>query len=487
MVVRARCSAIRGSRVVWAALLVIQCAVIAACTLQSYSPRPLAPQAIIQDLRSRTLDDPQLREFMAAHKAAQSAWPRGKWDLSALTLAAFYFHPDLDVSRAKLIAARAAQRSAVAKPPVGLEFLPEIIRPAAGKAPWALGFVLELPLLGGDRRLARVEQAQAQASVARIDGASAAWQVRSQLREALRQFHSAGREVELAQQEAAARQEIVRLLEKRLAAGVAAHSEISNARMAQTGADQRVAAAQSKMEHAVPRIAAAVGISAEHLSAKQWDLAVFATAAPLVSIDARALEDAAFANRADVQRELGQYLASEAELKEEIVKQYPEFRLKPAYQRDQGDNRFGIGLGLTLPLPHGNEGPIGEALARRELQARRALALHAQVLAQVQAAVAQYRGALRQLALARRALTQHAERARAMERQFGRGAADRLELAQAKLEVLVARGAEQAALDDIQRVVGLVEDAVQRPFDGSAELTFDPDAVGHRAKTAEGM
>jgi hypothetical protein len=45
------------------------------------------------DFETRTLDD-GLRQFLESNNAGAD-WPRTNWDLNALTLAAFYYHPDL--------------------------------------------------------------------------------------------------------------------------------------------------------------------------------------------------------------------------------------------------------------------------------------------------------------------------------------------------------------------------------------------------------
>jgi len=63
-----------------------------------YKPQPLNPAATLSTLEARSTTDQQLRAFLQTNHVALTDPPR--WDLRALTLTAFYFHPDLDDARA---------------------------------------------------------------------------------------------------------------------------------------------------------------------------------------------------------------------------------------------------------------------------------------------------------------------------------------------------------------------------------------------------
>ena len=64
-----------------------------------YHAQPVDPVARAQAFSSRRLDDPALRAFVETSAVVPpAAWPPASWDLDTLTLAAFYFQPDLDVA-----------------------------------------------------------------------------------------------------------------------------------------------------------------------------------------------------------------------------------------------------------------------------------------------------------------------------------------------------------------------------------------------------
>lgn len=67
-----------------------------------YRPQPLDAEKRAEDFNHRSLADEGLRAFIQTNlSAALPDWPRAAWNLETCTLAAFYFHPDLDVARAR--------------------------------------------------------------------------------------------------------------------------------------------------------------------------------------------------------------------------------------------------------------------------------------------------------------------------------------------------------------------------------------------------
>src|SRR3990170_2000947 len=89
-------------------VLALSAALALASGCAHYLPKPLAPAKAMSALETRSLDDPGLQEFIARNSPGLAKeWPRPRWALPALTLAAFYYHPDLDVARAKWGASRA--------------------------------------------------------------------------------------------------------------------------------------------------------------------------------------------------------------------------------------------------------------------------------------------------------------------------------------------------------------------------------------------
>ena len=82
-----------------------------------YRPKPLTPAGAMNTLESRSLADSGLRAFLSTNSPPLAKeWPRSSWDLSALALAAFYYHPEMEMAQANLAAAEAAVITAGARP-----------------------------------------------------------------------------------------------------------------------------------------------------------------------------------------------------------------------------------------------------------------------------------------------------------------------------------------------------------------------------------
>jgi len=126
----------------------------------------------------------------------------------------------------------------------------------------------------------------------------------------------------------------------------------------------RPAALQSKQAHtreaqkmsgeARATLAGAVGVSVHALDAARISLQVWTPLPP--HPNERTLRRAALLRRSDVLAALAEYAATEAALRLEIAKQYPDVHLGPGYSYDQGQDKWTIGFSATLPIFDQNRG-----------------------------------------------------------------------------------------------------------------------------------
>ena len=139
--------------------------------------------------------------------------------------------------------------------------------------------------------------------------------------------------------------------------------------------------------------------------------------------------------------------------------------MNPGYEYDQGDNKWGLGLSLELPLLNHNQGPIAEAEARRAESAAKFNALQARVLSEIEQAVAGYRAAAKKAEAADALNHELAGQSRSAQALLDAGEISRLEFAQRQLEFTTAALAQLAALVSAQAALGDLEDAMQSPGD----------------------
>src|ERR1051326_824962 len=432
-----------------------------------FESRPISPAQRAAQLESRRLDDAGPREVLERKLANElETWPPKAWDFKTLTLAAFYFHPSLDVARAQWSAAQAAVRTAGGRPNPTLNLVPGYDFSAAnGVSPWIPFVSVDVPVETAGKRGRRLAKAAHLSESARLNLATVAWQVRSNVRGNLLDFTLADRRAALLENQLQAQEQIVKLLEQRLALGAISQTELTAARIGLNKTRIDLGDAQSKRGDARARLAASVGVSAGALEGVRLSAEFAAdSAGQLTSADARRI---ALQGRSDVLGALADYAAAEAELRLQMAKQYPDVHLSPGYQYDQGDNKWTLGITFELPLLNQNQGPIAEARARREESAARFTELQARVIGEIDRAGAAYRAAREQTAVPDVLLDAARRQERSAEAQLQAGIADRLDRLNTQLELGVAALAQLDGRAKLQQSIGALEDALQQPIDSA--------------------
>lgn len=454
---------------------------LAACALQSYQPAPVDTAAAASAYLKRSIDAPELKAYMLSHGHPESDWPVRRWGLDELTLLAFYYHPDLEVARA-----RAAEARAQAQP--ALQRLPWGVKPAVAyhsqkqdysDSPWSLGFELEIPLGGSSRREAVLERAQYLADAAELEVGNTAWRVRSQVRSRMVEVQAAQERAALLEREMEARRALVALLERRLEAGYAASTEVAAARLRLYEAQGALAVEQTAAARALGELAAALGVPIETTSAMQLDFASLDTLPDALS--ERDARGEALRNRVDMRQRLLEFSAADAEVKLEIARQYPTVSLRPGYLWDQGDNVWLLAVDLFAPPLLGNAAAIDVAQARRETAAQIALRDQAAIIAETDTALAAYRQSVAGARSARQASVTQLARSQQMQKQFDAGYADRIDAIQSRLEAAVVERNIADARSGAQRAQGRLEDALQRPLSGGPLPAYSPPAPAEAA------
>lgn len=435
----------------------------------TFTPAPIEPATLLRSFEARTLDGAEVQAYVAAHRGqARAATPIRTWDLATLTLAAFYFSPELDVARARSTTIGAAQQTAARRPNPSLQ-IPFIYtgNPKPGESPYTLGLGLDIPIETAGKRGYRIDQARQRSIAARLDVGNVAWQVRSRLRTHLLDLYAARRRAAVLERLVQARRQVVEMLDKRLAVGAASAPQASLARTALDQGRLDLARTAQQIVDAQAAAAATIGLPLAALARAVIRLDAFEVVDPALP-DATARAQAVL-NRADVVSALAGYEASQSALQLEIANQYPDIHIGPGYTYDAGAHKFALSLGgIALPVFDRNQGPIAEAEARRAEAAARLDALQARAAGAAEGAAQNYRATLASLGLAQGLLAAQQRQRTATLEAFRAGAQDRLALTLGEAEFLAATLAHQDAMLQLQRSIGRLEDAMQAPLTAAA-------------------
>jgi outer membrane protein TolC len=167
----------------------------------------------------------------------------------------------------------------------------------------------------------------------------------------------------------------------------------------------------------------------------------------------------------------------------EIAKQYPDIHLNTGYEYDQGLQKWGLlGFGVELPLLNHNEGPIAQAEARRKQASARFEVLQAKVIAEIDRALAVYEVAAKSRAGAEALLATQRKQQEVVEQQLKAGAADRLDVLTAQIELAASELVLQDSQTKLHQALGALEDAVQRPLANWPDLEQGRDAQAKQEK-----
>ncbi|MBI3875661.1 MAG: TolC family protein [Verrucomicrobia bacterium] len=424
-----------------------------------------------------------MRAFIEKQTGGKVKWSParqfGNWTLEQFTLAAFFYHPSLDVARAQLEAAKAAEISAGARPNPTASLSPgynfSTVNAAPNLSHWFPGVDVDVPIETAGKRGLRMTLARHRTEVARLNLYSTAWKVRANVRDSVVQHDYQRRLAIELDGKLGAQKQLLDLLEERFKAGAISQGELSSVRVAYEKTKLEVSLAGESSRDSLNRLAAAIGVPpraedyvfGNPIHAPRWP--------ELTNVLSTAVKQAALQNRADLRAALAEYAATQAALQLEIAKQYPDIHLGSGYQWDQGDNKWTIlKLSLDLPLFNRNQGAIAEARARREEAAARFIELQAQAIADIGRTMTTFQIAYGRSKTTTAAYEALKQQGKFLEAQMKAGAADAVDLAQLRIEQASTAMILAEVNYRAEVVIGQLEDALQLPLDPAVKLGVGP-------------
>lgn len=335
--------------------------------------------------------------------------------------------------------------------------------------PWQAGLGAGLPLDYGGVRRARLNRADVAVLIARHDLAEVVWAERMAARSSLIDLLVARMRAPLLTRQAAIRAAILDAAETRLRAGEGGAIERDSARIAARQAQRALEDNRAAMADASARLAATLGLPLAALADFGWD--DFARPAPAAPVPDAPEARRAVVSRADVLRSVAAYDQSEADLRGELARQYPQVTLQPAMTWAGGPVTVPFGLGLSMPSWDGNRATIRAALARREAAGAAIHTAIANALGAIEAAAQESRAARAALDHVRQgewpaamAAARRADQRRAM------GETGRIEALTLQAGALDAELTMADALGRVQRADAALENALRRPLSGPEML-----------------
>lgn len=215
-------------------------------------------------------------------------------------------------------------------------------------------------------RAARLTRADVAVLIARDDLAETIWAERMAARASLIDGLIARRRQALLTHQVALREQILQALDARLHAGEGTAIERDTARIALRQTQRALEDTRWLAADARARLATTLGLPQAALAGVEFQWDDFADPQANAPVPDAALAHRAVVSRADVLRSVAAYDQSEADLRGELARQYPQVTLQPSMTWAGGPMTLPFGLGLSMPSWDRNRATIRAAVARRE-------------------------------------------------------------------------------------------------------------------------
>lgn len=436
-----------------------------------YNPQPVMSAGAVQARAVRTLD-PALLDRTVRTIAPRAEASGAKLDRLSLFAAILVLDPKVEAARAAIETAKAQARASRKAPGPVLTLTSEYANDPATRSPWLLGGAIDMPIDAGGRRAARLTAADSAVLVARYGFAETLWAERMAVRRALADRMIAQRQAELADSMTVLRVRQVAVVERRVAAGAAARTELVQAQLAQASAQRLASDAAERRIQADRAISGLLGLPETALAAFEfrWDSFDTPIPDPLAALapDAKAQ---AITARSNVLKALAAYDQSEASLRGEVARQFPAIVVSPGYTWERGLVKLPLSIGLALPPLDLNRAAIAAATAKRIEAGKQIESEIAGAAATLDTAIAERRQAMAMLERIRSVDLPGALRLAAQaDAELRHGSIDTGEWAIAQIGVLQFRMTELDALARVHAADAALEDAMQRPLEGPEQM-----------------
>lgn len=449
----------------------------------SYEPAPLDPSKLVEQYELSGVDGTAIADELA-RLAPGYHWDGAHWDRLVLLAAALETNPQVEHARLSALAAAAEARAAEVRPGPTLGLTGEYAFNAPESSPWLLGVGGDLPLDVGARREARIDIAQLQVSMARVDYLDTAWSVRSLLRRSLGEYLLAGQEAAIGTKLVALRERQAGAMRHRVEQGSASQFDLSQVQ-ANLAADRlRVTDAKARAARSLVQLAAAVGVPDYAIETQALDWPDVGAPTRLPADRFAGCWEAAVVARPTVMRAALAYDQAEAGLKSAVAEQYPSVHLGAGYTWERGLKKLPFSLGLTLPPLDLNRAAIDAAEARREEAGSALEAAVAQAGSSLELALSDYRAAWSLLDQSRRQAEVAREAAERADRALQLGAFNRIDWSSAQATAQAMVLDELAAVGRVRDAEAALEDALRQPVDGP-ELAITGSTSTERNSTCE--
>jgi outer membrane protein, heavy metal efflux system len=433
--------------------------------------KPLDSKLSAANLLDKDPNSEPFKQYLMSHGYTEEELPFAEWGVDELTYCALFYHTKLNIAKQELALSKLATESASIKniPTVNADIAHSNQKNEDIK-PWSYGLSVDIPIETTNKRAIRIEKAEINVDVARMNVAETAWQLRNQIAIDLIAYHQNLAETQLAQQELSIQTNIVSMLEKRVSAGIASNTELSNVNLMALKTKRLLSDKQGQLKQINAKLAADVGLTPDkfsYINIKPLSIekTLLLQAKQLNEpLESKELQKQALLNRIDIRRGIAKYAAAETEIKLKVAQQTPDITLSPGILFEFGDKIWSLGFSSLLNMLHKNTALIEEAKQLREIEGAQFEHLQAEIIAHLNQTHASYLAAQQTAEQAKQELNQQRAQEQEMKKQFDAGLIGRLDLMLHARNTLIAEQQLITSEFELLQIANQIEDLMQKPL-----------------------
>jgi len=452
-------------------LSLYMCLSILGCTTAEQAVKPLDSQATTTKILDKNPTSTSFNRYLVSQGYQEKSLPIKVWGFDELILSALFYHTKLDIAKNKLRLAELAVHTA------GIKSNPNITA-GLGRSnqkngdiiAWSYGLSVDIPIGTSNKRSIKIEKAEQEAEAARMDVAEISWTLRNQIAIDLIAYHQTTSELTLLDEELITQAGIAGMLKKRVNAGIASKTELSNIILLGLEIEQLSNKKRAKANTIRAKLAADAGLSHEKfvllpITSLVLDRSLAKLAQALKSpLTLKKLQVQALLNRIDIRRSIANYAATEAEIKLQVAKQTPDIILSPGILFDFGDSIWSLGFSSLLNTLNKNTVLIDEAKQLRAIEGAQFEDLQATIITRINQTLVRYRSAHQILKHAEHQHTKRLVHIKNMQKQFDAGIIGKVALNKLILNSIKAKQHLLEAKFNLLQVGNQIENVMLKPM-----------------------
>jgi len=419
------------------------------CAKYQYKPEPVNTGMFENQINSWSIDNPELKRFLLANGMHHEDISTGKFSLQRLFLTALFYHPEMYTAYKKW------QQSRIVAEHSGFRIDPTLSIPfehhsdtSGGQSQWTIGAVLSFIYERKEKREARQAEAEVELLNARLAMDQLAMDIYGQIEEHYRNYLVSKAQASETNNEIEVLKELLAQLENKFELGSASQFEISTIKLELQQRQFEYSLQENLLQEHKDRLLSMTqlahteldGIEIEYIHPLGFTRALYENE-KLSNTDISLLQSGLLDTHLDLAQRLNDYAQSEANLRLEIEKQYPDIVLSPGFIFDQSDNIWKLGASWILPLFPNTEQDllILKALAERKIKQQEIIAVQKKLLNQL---YQNYKSVIRHgqsIQVSDRIVESVEQRAIELEKQIELGGIDSISLLRNRMEYYKAK------------------------------------------------